>query len=185
MSSPSAYSQESNPEKSTLIIFHSLTCHSCIKIKKEIMPVIEKKYKDRLIFEYRDIADIENYKLLAGLQEKHNVKLNNEMPVFYLAGSFINGEKDISSGWEEFINHGLRGFAKTKPETLPSVDLVSKFKNFTPFVVSGAGLVDGINPCAFTVIVFFISFLAIQGYRKRELTTIGLCFIFPCLLLIF
>jgi cytochrome c biogenesis protein CcdA len=40
-----------------------------------------------------------------------------------------------------------------------------------------AGLIDGINPCAFTVIVFFISFLALQGYRKRELVVIGLSFI--------
>lgn len=182
MSSFSAYGQESSPGKPKLIIFHSLTCHSCIKVKKEIMPLIEKEYKDRLIFEYRDIADIENYKLLVGLQEKHNIKLTDDMPVFYLVGNFINGEKDISSGWEEFINRGLRAFTKVKPDSLPSVDLVSKFKSFTPFVVSAAGLVDGINPCAFTVIVFFISFLAIQGYRKRELTAIGLCFIFSVFL---
>ena len=174
----SAYGQESSPDKPKLIIFHSLTCHSCIKVKKEIMPVIEKEYKDRLILEYRDIADIENYKFLVGLQEKHKIKLTDDLPVFYLAGDFINGEKDISSGWEEFINRGLRAFAKTEPDILPSVDLVSRFKSFTPLVIIGAGLVDGINPCAFTVIVFFISFLAMQGYIKRELTAIGLCFIF-------
>lgn len=178
MTSLPAHSQELNPDKPKLIIFHSLTCHSCIKVKKDIMPVIEKEYKDKLILEYRDIADIENYKLMVGLQEKHSIKLTNDMPVFYLEGNFINGEKDISSGWEEFINRGLRAFTKTKPDILPSVDLVSRFKSFTPLVVSGAGLVDGINPCAFTVIVFFISFLAMQGYRKRELTIIGLCFIF-------
>jgi cytochrome c biogenesis protein CcdA len=174
----SVYSQESIPDKPKLIIFHSLTCHSCIKVKKEIMPIIEKEYKDRLILEYRDIAEIENYKLLVGLQEKHNIKLTNDMPVFYLTGNFINGEKNISSGWEEFINRGLRAFTKAKPDILPSVDLVYRFKSFTPFVIIGAGLVDGINPCAFTVIVFFISFLAMQGYGKRELTIIGLCFIF-------
>jgi hypothetical protein len=100
------------------------------------------------------------------------------MPVFYLTGNFINGEKDIGSSWKEFINRGLRAFTKTKPEVLPSVDLVSRFKSFTPLVIIGAGFVDGINPCAFTVIVFFISFLALQGYRKRELIAIGLCFIF-------
>ncbi|MCM8781405.1 MAG: hypothetical protein NC908_05735, partial [Candidatus Omnitrophica bacterium] len=43
--------------------------------------------------------------------------------------------------------------------------------------VVSAGLVDGINPCAFTAIVFFISFLAVQGYRRRHLLAIGLSFI--------
>jgi len=174
----SAYGQESNSDKPKLIIFHSLTCHSCIKVKKEIMPVIEREYKDRLILEYRDIADIDNYKLLVGLQEKHNIKLTNDLPIFYLSGDFINGEKNISSGWEKFINRGLSAFTEAKLDILPSVDLVSRFKSFTPLVIIGAGLVDGINPCAFTVIVFFISFLAMQGYIKRELTAIGLCFIF-------
>ncbi len=45
-----------------------------------------------------------------------------------------------------------------------------------------AGLIDGINPCAFTVIVFFISFLTLQGYRKKELILIGLFFIFTVFL---
>jgi hypothetical protein len=44
------------------------------------------------------------------------------------------------------------------------------------------GLIDGINPCAFTVIVFFISFLALQGYRKSDLVVIGLFFIFAVFL---
>ncbi|MCM8781940.1 MAG: hypothetical protein NC828_02680, partial [Candidatus Omnitrophica bacterium] len=43
--------------------------------------------------------------------------------------------------------------------------------------IISAGLIDGINPCAFTVIVFFISFLYLQGYRRRELELIGLSFI--------
>jgi len=178
----SAYSQEASPDKPKLIIFHSLTCHSCIKVKKEIMPLIEKECRDRLILEYRAIEEIENYQLLIGLQEKHNIKLTDEMPIFYLAGNFVNGEKDIRSGWKEFVNRGLRAFTRTKPARLPLVDLVSRFKSFTPLVIMGAGLVDGINPCAFTVIVFFISFLAMQGYLKRELITIGLCFIFSVFL---
>jgi cytochrome c biogenesis protein CcdA len=58
-----------------------------------------------------------------------------------------------------------------------TVDLQEYLKSFKPLAVVGAGLVDGINPCAFTVIVFFVSFLALQGYRKRELFAIGLTFI--------
>ncbi|MFP4377865.1 MAG: cytochrome c biogenesis CcdA family protein [Spirochaetales bacterium] len=39
-----------------------------------------------------------------------------------------------------------------------------------------AGLVDGLNPCAFTLIVFLVSSLAVGGRRRRDIATIGLSF---------
>jgi cytochrome c biogenesis protein CcdA len=67
-------------------------------------------------------------------------------------------------------------------DKLPGMDLVKHFLSFGIFAIVIAGLIDGINPCAFTVIVFFISFLAFQGYKKRELLLIGLSFIFAVFL---
>jgi hypothetical protein len=55
--------------------------------------------------------------------------------------------------------------------------ILSKFESFNIFTVSMAGFLDGINPCAFTTIVFFISFLAFAGYGKREMITAGIFFI--------
>jgi hypothetical protein len=42
--------------------------------------------------------------------------------------------------------------------------------------VLGAGLLDGINPCAFTTILFFLSYLAYIGRSRREILVTGLCF---------
>jgi len=39
-----------------------------------------------------------------------------------------------------------------------------------------AGLLDGINPCAFTVIIFFLSYLTHVGRAKRDLLLTGLMF---------
>lgn len=55
--------------------------------------------------------------------------------------------------------------------------VISRFLSFGLFTVMGAGLIDGFNPCAFTVLVFFISFLNFVGYRKRELLALGIIFI--------
>jgi cytochrome c biogenesis protein CcdA len=52
-----------------------------------------------------------------------------------------------------------------------------RFLSFGLFTVLGAGLIDGVNPCAFTVLVFFISFLNFVGYRKKELLVLGIVFI--------
>jgi cytochrome c biogenesis protein CcdA len=39
-----------------------------------------------------------------------------------------------------------------------------------------AGLVDGLNPCAFATLVFFISYLAFTGRRGRDILFVGLAF---------
>src|SRR3989338_6322890 len=52
-----------------------------------------------------------------------------------------------------------------------------RFLSFGLFTVLGAGLIDGVNPCAFTALVFFISFLNFVGYRKKELLLLGIVFI--------
>ena len=39
-----------------------------------------------------------------------------------------------------------------------------------------AGLLDGINPCAFTTLIFLISYLRLLGRRGREVLKIGFSF---------
>ena len=173
-----SYCQPSDADKPKLVIFHSPSCHYCIKVKQEIIPEIEKKYKDSIVLEYRNVDNIEDYTLLLSLQEKNGVTLTGSLPVFYMGGRFINGYENIKSGWERFINGALEPSSQEKPGVLPAVDLLSRFKNFTPALIISVGFVDGINPCAFTVIVFFMSFMALQGYKKRELVGIGFSFIF-------
>ena len=56
--------------------------------------------------------------------------------------------------------------------------LTQLFDSFTFGTMVVAGLVDGINPCAFAVIVFFISCLAALGRARAELLAIGASFVF-------
>lgn len=163
-----------------LIVFSSPTCKECLKAKDELIPAIEKKFKDKIQIEYRDITNIENYKFLISLIERHKAKIEIELPVFYFAGRFLNAGQGTRDNLIQLIISSSEGPYKTK-ETL-SVDLVKHFASFKPLTIVGAGLADGINPCAFTVIVFFISFLALQGYQRRELIFIGLAFIFSVFL---
>jgi len=167
-----------DPDNPKLVIFHSPACHSCVKVIGEIIPKIEKKYKGKVSLEYRDIDEIDNYTLLLGLQEKHGVTLTGSLPVLYMNGCFVNDYENIKGGWEAFISGALETECKVKQSILPAVDLVSRFQRFTPELIMGVGFIDGINPCAFTVIIFFMSFMALQGFKRRELVGIGLSFIF-------
>ncbi|MDP2928205.1 MAG: hypothetical protein Q8N80_05355 [Candidatus Omnitrophota bacterium] len=162
----------SKPAK--LIIFHSPGCHQCIQAKQEVMSGIEKEFKDKIIFEYRDVSQLENYKMFLGLLQGNKQGLKFQIPLFYLGGKFLTAEGKLGDNLRNFIAAGIK---RNSVLGLNPVDLVAYFKTFVPAAVVFAGLSDGINPCAFTVIVFFIFFLALQGYRKRERILIGLAFI--------
>ncbi len=168
---PSAFSQE--PRK--LLIFHSPACHRCVEAEEKAIPAILTEFSGKLVIEYRDIQIIENYKLLLGLQKQYATGLTLDMPVFFMEGRLINGSGNLDLKLRELIVKALAD-QKSGFKYL-NIDLVKHFKSFTPLAVSFAGLQDGINPCAFTVIVFFISFLTLQRYRKREVLLIGLTFI--------
>jgi cytochrome c biogenesis protein CcdA len=161
--------------KHKLLVFHSINCQECIKVKNTIMPQIQREFQDKIQIEYRDTAVEENYKLLLSLKEKYNNKIELVLPVFYFEGQLLNAKAEVKNNLRRMIAQSL-----SKPPTqqeLPAIDLLEHFKSFKIFGIIAAGLGDGVNPCAFTVIVFFISYLALQGYRKKELTAIGFSFI--------
>ena len=158
-----------------LIVFFSPSCHKCMQVKAEVLPGIEKEFKGRVAIEYRDITDIDNYTFMIGLKERFNPDIEFEVPVFFYEGKFLNGKGDVNKNLHAVITQSLA--SPVKGIDVSSVDLVERFKSFKPIAIVAAGLEDGINPCAFTVIVFFISFLSLQGYRKKEIALIGLSFI--------
>lgn len=171
-----AYALNYSDESRKLIIFYSPACHKCIEIKNKLMPEIEKEFQGKIQIQYIDIdADIENYKFLLSLQEKYKSKIKLVLPIFYFEGQFLNANGDIKNNLRRIIAQSLN--KPHREEGLPLIDLVARFKTFKTIGIITAGLGDGINPCAFTVIVFFISYLALQGYRKKELIAIGLSFI--------
>ncbi|MDD5432271.1 MAG: hypothetical protein PHO70_04710 [Candidatus Omnitrophica bacterium] len=177
-----AYCQGEKP-LAKLVIFHSPSCHRCIEVKNEVMPEIEKEFKGRVEIEYRDISDVENYKHLLGLKEKYLANLKIDLPVFFLNGRFLTTEGQVKIALTSFISDALNN--QGYKDEVAKIDIVKYFKSFKLAAIVGAGLVDGINPCAFTVIVFFVSFLSFQGYRRRELIVIGLSFILAVFLTYF
>jgi len=159
-----------------LAIFYSPTCHRCNVVKQSVMPLIENEFKGKVFFDYRNVDVLENYKYFMGLLQKNGKELQFQVPLFYFAGQFLTAKEPLKDRLSLFIQEGLkRALEDEKPH---GFDLVNYFKSFVPVAIIIAGLQDGVNPCAFTVIVFFISFLAVQGYRRRELICIGLAFIF-------
>jgi hypothetical protein len=54
--------------------------------------------------------------------------------------------------------------------------MMNRFKSLGVLTIISAGLIDGINPCAFATLIFFISYLSMVGRKRREILWVGLGF---------
>jgi thiol-disulfide isomerase/thioredoxin len=52
--------------------------------------------------------------------------------------------------------------------------IVQRFKSLGILTIVSAGLLDGINPCAFATLIFFISYLSLVGRKRREIFYVGI-----------
>lgn len=64
----------------------------------------------------------------------------------------------------------------TPADAGPGTRLVRRFQSFQVSAIMLAGLIDGVNPCAFTTIVFLLSAMAYLGKTKRQIAVVGVTF---------
>ncbi|MFH1504320.1 MAG: hypothetical protein ABIH08_02890 [Candidatus Omnitrophota bacterium] len=161
-------------EKITATLFYSSHCKSCLTAKQEILPPIVEKYKDEIDWVYLCTSEnADNLALLKSIavQFKEDQAL---VPAIFISNNFLVGVPEIKERLEGTIEDSLK--EKSKIFTLPKIDLLDLFNKFSTAAVALSGLADGVNPCAFAVMVFFISFLAVYGYRKREIVLVGIAY---------
>jgi hypothetical protein len=96
----------------------------------------------------------------------------------YLSGSDFRNEifqkvvlkyqdKGAPPPWEKVTQEALEGGQKK---------IIDRFKQFSLGGVLIAGLIDGLNPCAFATIIFLVSYLSFLGKATKEILTYGIIF---------
>ncbi len=56
-------------------------------------------------------------------------------------------------------------------------NIKTRFERFSFLGIIFAGLLDGVNPCAFATIVFFVSYLLFLGRRRRDIIMMSVSFV--------
>lgn len=145
----------------------------------KILPLIQERYKDCIEIVRYDIIDKSNLEKLLG-KTSSTIKKDYKTPKIFIAGNLLEGE-EIKRNIDSLIQKELLISSRQEEENV----VLSKISKFSLPTIITAGLLDGINPCAFTVIVFFISFLAMAGYKKRQMFYVGSYFIIAVFLAYF
>lgn len=171
---------EHSPEAICIIYFYSTGCSKCAKIKPFIED-LEKKYGDKIYINKLEIShNLENYKMYNNYCGIQNIPLEGRgVPMIAIGDTFFLGPNQIQTKLEPEIEKILKTDVRVCPlpgemschavTTSPEdVNPVASTKRITLPLILGAGLIDGINPCAFAVLLFLIAFLLeISSTRKR------------------
>jgi cytochrome c biogenesis protein CcdA len=172
---------EKTPNSSLeILFFYNPGCYHCLKFKNEILPQILEKTNRNVKVKSLDISKVENYQLLLELEEKFPIIGKGDRPRIFVGDVILVGEKSIKEKLIEKINTFSRKVEPVIPQeklSKPTYLLLKRFKSFHLPLIATAGLVDGLNPCAFAIIVFFISFLTLVKYQRKEIAVIGFVFL--------
>ena len=163
------------------VYFYSPGCESCLRIT----PFIERSSKrfPSILFVKRNIALEENIGLREFLNITYNVpeEKRQTIPAIFIGKALI-GEKVIKDELEKQIKKILEldpdliGGSINIGHDDAASGIVKRFKSFRIPTIAFAGLVDGVNPCAIALLLFFISYLLFTGRKGKEIWGIGILF---------
>ncbi len=161
----------SSQDKTTVTLYYSIHCKHCLDLKADFLPKMKEKYKNSIV--WREVMTNDNPD---GLKELIAISAyfkreQTKVPAIVAGDTFLVGSSEILTGLNNALRRAHGSGANVAIEA--DIDMVKVFNKIPLVVIILSGLADGINPCAFAVIVFFMSFLAVYGYKKKEIIYVG------------
>jgi len=159
-----------------LAIFSTPYCRVCREISNKIIPEVEKKCNIGIkVYEYH-VDKPQNLEKFIFLKKKYG-RGSVKLPVLLIGDEFLPWS-DVKNNFEEVIRRNVnKKLVHVVEEDIAIKEEKIKI-NVTLLPVILAGLIDGINPCVFVVITFFITYLLFILNRPREVVFFtGLFFI--------
>ncbi len=183
---PIEISSSTQPSEKTfsvdLAYFYQKGCPKCDRANY-LLKYFSRKYP-RLNIKEIDINTPDGKRLNETLSNRLNLPVEKRLTapsIFIGVDSLLPGE--ITESRVEAL---IRKYEQVEtPSTLrvesgemakAEDSMVSRFKSLGMLTVLSAGLVDGLNPCAFATLIFFISYLTMVGRKRKEILWVGIGF---------
>lgn len=165
--------------------FHQPGCPECEQVRRDVLPDLEVVFPGRYRLEHLDITKPANAARLIAVQEALGVWDNEPVSIlvadrFYLAGLEIIRDQLVPAIQTALDEHSAQPQG-TAIAIAGSEDFHAAIgRRVARFTVPGimlAGLLDSLNPCAISALIFFISVLSLARIRGRRLAVAGAAFI--------
>jgi thiol-disulfide isomerase/thioredoxin len=160
--------------------FFSPGCSECDRVSYDLA-YLEQRYPNLQVrkFDINTCAPLNE-----AMSQRSGVPPEKRLlaPAVFVGDEYLAGEELTVERLEEVIKaHGQAGcippWEGLEEESPAAINrIIQRFKSFSFVAVLGAGLLDGLNPCAFTTIIFFVSYLAAMERKGREILLVGAAF---------
>lgn len=164
-----------------LVFFSTYGCKECDRARSLLRAIASED--SSLSIKVYSIEDTASKTLLAAFNEAYSIPKDKRLltPVIFVGKGYLMGdgisqtkikalvksERENKIPWETIDS--LRGKGKEQ--------IIKQFKEFRILPIIGAGLIDGINPCAFATLIFFITYLSVLGVDRRKVIWVAIPFI--------
>ena len=156
-----------------LDFFYEPGCHDCERIEKEVLPKIRERFGNSCEIQSYDIGVETNFLYLLRLEDAAGHE-SPERPYLVVEKQHFFGPAPEVEELCSVIFQSLEANEPSREVLSDDSGLAEKkFRGFTGPAVVLAGLLDGINPCAISTLVFFMSLLAVSNVRSRHLLALG------------
>jgi len=165
-----------------IVYFYGIGCPHCAEVSP-YLDDLEEKYGDKIdIYRLEIYHNTENYKIYNNFCGIVNLELEERgVPFIAISDKYFMGTSPIKNNLENEIELMLESGERTCPldgqmechsggSTGFDISPVASGKKLTLPLILFTGLLDGINPCAFAVLLFLLMFLLeVSNSRKRML----------------
>lgn len=160
------------PGDVTITYFYTPGCEVCEEFLASEVPELEKKLKLAIAVVKKDLLDPDIFKEFQDTARSLGADVT-KFPVVIVGTTVLQGKTEIERLLQGVIR---RAFDEGVSGTVAARSGGGGSGEMRLISVILAGLLDGVNPCAFTTLIFLIAALAVAGRGRREILAIGACF---------
>lgn len=165
--------------------FYEPGCHACERIDQELLPELGKRFPEGCVIQRHDIGIETNFLYLLQLEDALGYQ-GTDRSYLIVAQQYAFGPSPSHEGFLSLISRLLESESSRESfrGTVGTGNLVeTQFHGFTWLAVITTGLLDGINPCAISTLVFFMSLLAVSKVQGRQLILLGVSYVLASFLI--
>jgi cytochrome c biogenesis protein CcdA len=176
-----------------MLYYYTPGCRSCEEFLGVEIPRLEARYGLRIDLTRRDLLEPSAYEELSSFASSIGASIRL-IPALRVEGILLQGDEEIRARLPGLLvtraAGGSLALSVPRAEVAPSLPssatpaasgatasgLPLGSARLAVLPVMAAGLIDGINPCAFTTLIFLLASLALAGRGRREVLAIGALF---------
>ena len=158
------------------LYYYSPGCKECREFLREEAPRLLSRLPFPVELRRRNILNPAVYEEFEAVLHRRG-RRNDEFPLLLVGDRILQGTEEIESRIEELlIAYGEGREPAVGIRLLPESEESAEAK-LSLLPIMAAGLLDGVNPCVFTALIFLASSLLLLKKERRELMLLGVTFI--------